>query len=228
MEFTPDTLPTQYDSRLLQWVLPLLGQQWIEGLRKVLQIIRRQLSRQVHEGVYEVLEYEAVLQIADRQGRKAVFERRQKVRFLQDNVLAFEDQAWGEGEIFADYECSPGVAVDRYRDGLKWRVLISLREAKQRGEVIDFRSRRTIVNGFSEVEEWWQTEVTFKTHHLRVSVVFPQDRLCQEALLVERNRHRTTRLDSSHFGRLPDGRQVVAWERRHPPINEVYTLKWRW
>jgi len=31
------------------------------------------------------------------------------VRYLQDNVIAYRDQAWGDGEILVDYRCTPGI-----------------------------------------------------------------------------------------------------------------------
>jgi hypothetical protein len=154
--------------------------------------------------------------------------RRQKVRFLQDNIIAYEDQAWGEGNIFADYRCSPGVPVDRYRDGFKWKVLISLRETKQRGDVTVFHLCRKITHGFTRTTEWFQTELPYKARQLRISVIFPRSRRCQKALLLERNRNTTTELGPSCFSRQADGRQVLSWETRHPCVNELYTVKWHW
>ena len=43
---------------------------------------------------------------------------------MQNNVIAFEDYAWGDGEIFTDYRCSPGVVVDKYQEGDRWSILI--------------------------------------------------------------------------------------------------------
>jgi hypothetical protein len=48
----------------------------------------------------------------------AIVDRQEEVRFLQGNVVAFADYAWGDGQIFADYRCSPGVPVDRYASEL--------------------------------------------------------------------------------------------------------------
>jgi hypothetical protein len=41
------------------------------------------------------------------------------VRYLQDNMIAYQDQAWGDGEILVDYRRIPGTPVDRYRSGHK-------------------------------------------------------------------------------------------------------------
>jgi len=53
--------------------------------------------------MYEVLEYESTLELKDRGGKRATFKKREKVRYLQDNVIAYQDQAWGDGEILVNY-----------------------------------------------------------------------------------------------------------------------------
>jgi hypothetical protein len=59
------------------------------------------LIRQLR-GIYEVLEYEKTLELVDPKGKLAVYTKHKKVRFLQDKVIAFQDQAFGDGNIFAD------------------------------------------------------------------------------------------------------------------------------
>ena len=221
-------LPDTYGNTLLRSILSLVTSGGFDMVLEVLKVVKRQLSREWHEGMYEILEYDCVLELNDDRGEAAVLRRRQKVRFLQDNIIAYEDQAWGEGQIFADYQCSPGVPVDFYQDGFKWKVLISLRENKNRGDVTEFHLQRTIAAGFTNTTEWFQTELDHRTHHIRISVVFPRHRPCQQALLVERNRNKTTELASAAFSWLADGRQSVSWETNRPGINELYTLKWRW
>lgn len=221
-------LPSQFDNKLLRWFFPLLSGESFDTLLQLLKVVVRQFSSEWHEGMYEILEYDSVLELRDDQGHEAILKRRQEVRFLQDNIIAYEDQAWGEGDIFADYKCSPGIPVDRYQDGFKWKVLISLREAKQRGDMTVFHLQRTIRDGFIRPHEWFQTETPHRTKRLRISVVFPHERYCQRAVLVERNRNRATELRPSAFSRLADGRQMLSWETRRPCINELYTIKWQW
>src|SRR5258708_2698203 len=86
-----------------------------------------------HQRMYEILEYESTLELLDTQGKNAIFHKHQRVKFMQDNIIAFQDYAWGEGtNIFASYCCEPGVVVDRYQDGDRWNILISLRGTKHR------------------------------------------------------------------------------------------------
>jgi hypothetical protein len=59
-------------------------------------------------------------------------------------VVAIRDHTWGDGDLFANYSCQPGVPVDVYEDCSKYNVLISLRETKDKGDVIDLRIGRVI------------------------------------------------------------------------------------
>lgn len=228
MKSAANSLPAQYANRALQRVLPFLTSEWFGMLLKACRVIKQHLGRELQEGMYEIVDYDSTLELKDRRGRVATLERQQRVRFLQDNIIAYQDQAWGDGELFAAYKCSPGVPVDRYRDGFKWKVLISLRETKQRGEVTEFHLRRKIRNGFTKPNEWLQTELSHRTRHLRIRIIFPRGRPCQRALLIERNRNRTSELGPDHFSALVDGRQMLSWETDRPRINELYTIRWQW
>lgn len=186
------------------------------------------ITRRSDQGVYEILTYDSTLELLDATGQTAIFHKRQKVCFLQDNVIAFQDYAWGEGEIFANYSCSPGVAVDRYQDGDRWNILISLRETKSRGDSTDFRIERTVHNGFTQHEEWYQIEIRNPTRRFRMAVIFPQERRCQRATLHERKRNRTQVLGPECFHQLADGRQLLEVETTRVRHLEVYSLRWTW
>ena len=186
------------------------------------------ITRRSESGIYEILHYDSTLELLDPTGHTAFFHKRQQVRFLQDNIIAFQDYAWGDGNIFTDYRCSPGVAVDRYQDGDRWNILISLRETKSRGDITDFRLERTIRGGFVQRKEWYQAEIRHSTRRLRMAVIFPKERLCQRATLHQRKRNRTQVLGSEHLVQLPDGRQLLAWETTQVHHLEVYTLRWHW
>ena len=190
--------------------------------------MRQLVEHESHEGLYEVLEFDAVLELLDPEGKTAIFKKRQRIKFLQDYVLAFQDYAWGEGDIFVDYKCSPGVVVDRYQEGDRWNVLISLRATKNSGDVEDFFIERRVTGGFTKNEEWWQSEMQNQIRWLKLSVIFPPERHCKHAVLVERHRNSTTPLDSTCLTDLPDGRQILTWETHKPKRFESYMLKWQW
>jgi hypothetical protein len=114
------------DQNLLDRLIALLsGLPWLDVLREAWKILRKFVQARSYRGMYEVLEYESTLELKDRGGKRATFKKREKVRYLQDNVIAYQDQAWGNGEILLNYRCTPGAPVDRHRSGHKTYILVS-------------------------------------------------------------------------------------------------------
>ncbi len=213
---------------LLQTVLTAILSNPTQLITWLQKLIQRILGLKAQEGMYEVLEHDAQLELLDATGQHVTYSKRQKVRFLQDNIIAYQDQAWGDGEIFAAYKCSPGVPVDRYREGNRYRILISLRETKHRGDVEEFLIERRIEQGFKRPTEDLQTDIDHETRSLSVTVIFPKDRWAREVRMLEQKVDRSTRLDPTHFHELPDGRQRVQWSTKSPKRFEVYILRWQW
>ena len=118
------------------------------------------------------------------------------MRYLQDNVIAYQDQAWGDGEILLNYRCTPGKPVDRYRSGHKTHILVSRRQVKNKGDVDEFNIEWDIRGGFLRSTEQWETHVQHKTAYLKINVIFPKARPPQRVTLFESNRQR-----SQHAGR---------------------------
>lgn len=208
---------------------PLLGtllREW-KSLLEIGQALVAYLKRSRQQGIYEILDYETTLELSAT-GKTAHFLKRQKVRFLQNHVISFQDRAWGDGEIFADYQCAPGIVADRYQIDDRWNILISLRETKSRGDIEEFFIQATYKDSYLADEEWQQVEIRHQTCRLKMTVIFPKRRHCRRAVLHERRRNRTTVLAESHFSDLPDGRQALSWETRRIRQYEVYTLRWRW
>lgn len=219
---------SQESSSLPNVLLRLLSQDWLGLLPDLYRALRLWVKRYRHEGMYQILDYDSTLELLDPKGKTAIFKRRQRVKFLQDHIIAFQDYAWGDGDIFADYKCSPGVEVDRYQEGNQWNILISLRETKSAGDVIDFYTERTIKEGFTRDEDWWQVEIRHETRQFRLAIIFPARRHCRRAVLFYRNRQKTTSLGPEHFTTLPDGRQVLTWETNKLKRFENYLIKWQW
>ena len=196
-----------------------------EQVGKLVNFVLGQLQKR---GLYEVLEYESTLELLESSGKLARFSKRQKVRYLQNNIIAYQDQAWGDGEILINYRCSPGVPVDRYKLGHKTLILISLREIKQRGDVDEFNIQWEIKNGFRQGQESWETEISHTTRRARIHVIFPPDRPPIRAFFIETSRHMGKLVMNENRRQLADGRWQVTWEIERPRLNERYILKWTW
>jgi hypothetical protein len=220
--------PRSSSSRLLRSLLSFLSQDWLTLFFDFYRLLRRWVNHHRREGTYEILDYDSTLELVDPKGETAIFKKQQRVKFIQNHIIAFEDYAWGDGKIFADYKCSPGTEVDRYQEGDRWNILISLRETKNSGDIEDFYIERTVKHGFTKATEARQFEIRHRIKRLKLNIIFPRQRRCQRAVLLERSRHRTTVLGPEHFSDLPDGRQLLTWEPTKVRPFEVYTLKWQW
>ncbi len=215
-------------SSLTKLISIVLGLPWVEILAEAWKFGRKLLSGLAHEGMYEALDYEATLELHDPQGKRASFKKRLHVRYLQDNIIAFQDQAWGDGKILRNYRTSRGQAVDQYKSGYKTYILLSLREIRNRGDVDEFRISWDIREGFLKPDGFWAASVSHRMRHLKIKIIFPKDRPPLRAMLEENQRRRTRMLGLEHQKRLADGRVQLTWEMDKPKLYELYVLRWDW
>jgi hypothetical protein len=223
-----DDTPHKRSRGLLRLIVPLLSSELVEVILFLARLAKRTFRFNSHEGMYEVLDYHAQLELLDAHGRKAILHKQQQVRFQQDHILAYQDKAWGDGDFIAAYRCSPGVAVDTYREGHRCNILISLRETKHAGDVEQFRIERTIKDGFTRSTEDFQIEIDHRTQKFSFSIVFPQQRQPREVRLIERNSTRSRVLGPEHRIDLADGRREYGWRTDRPRLFEAYILRWKW
>ena len=174
------------------------------------------------------MEHEVNLEVKDAGGKKAIYEKVQQVRYLQNYVSAFTDQAWGDGEILLNYRCSPGKAVDRYRAGHKTIVLISLRGIRNRGDRDTVHIQWDMNNAFQMETEEWTTSISHRTRKLKIRVLFPEKRPPLKMYIIETNRKRHVQLGKDHLIQLPDKRWQTSWEKSKPRLYEDYTFRWIW
>jgi hypothetical protein len=180
------------------------------------------------QGIYEVLNQTRTVIILDPKGHRATVDTVQQVRFRQNHVAALLDYVWGDGDILHKYRCSPGVAVDRYKEGTRHVVLISLRELQSRGDELSFTTHRQVIDGFTHASECWESEVYHRTRRLQVRLLFPPARRCRRATVAVQSTGQTVALGSSCWRFLPDGRQELVWVCDKPRLNERYLLRWEW
>lgn len=216
------------DSLLNQLLTAAVGGPWLEITADVWKLAKKLWRGLADEGMYEVLEHDMTLELLDKQGKKAHIYKRQRVRYLQNNIIAFQDQAWGDGEILLDYHCTPGVEVDRYRPGHKTYVLISLQEVKRRGDLDEFNIEWDIRDGFIRSEEQWGSEISHRMRNFKISVIFPKTRPPKQIALVTYLGKGTYPLSQDDTVKLPDGRWRATWQTKKPKLHEQYSFKWEW
>lgn len=215
-------------SQIKEWVTRYWNLQYIGVLVELWKIGKNTIWGLTNQGIYETLEYESRLEIQNRKGTRATFGKRKKVRYLQDNIIAYQDYCWGDGEILLNYRSSRGKAVDLYRSGYKTYILLSLREVKNRGDVDEFNIQWNIRNGFLTEDGYWATDISQRTKHIKVNVIFPKSRPPLKLSIEESNRKRTRVLGPEVKRKLPDGRWRITWEMKKPKLYEIYVLRWIW
>lgn len=186
------------------------------------------IQRITKPGMYEVLNYETTLEILDPKGKDAILTKTEEVRFLQNNIIAFQDQAWGSGKILLDYQCKPGKPVDFYQFAHKTYIVISLRNVMQKGDITKFDISWRIRNGFGKPSGFWSTDINHFTKQMKVNVIFPQERPPIRITTVESNHQKVKELPKDALEKLPDKRWQVSWEKQNPGLHEHYILKWEW
>jgi hypothetical protein len=205
-----------------------LGLSWFEILGEIWKHGRTLIQGLAREGMYEVIDYESTLELLDNKGKKAAFKKMMKVRYLQDETIAFQDFAWGDGEILLDYRTKPGWVVDQHRSGYKTYILLSLREVKNRGDIDNYMISWGIRNGFLTRDGYWSTEISHRMKQASVNFIFPKSRPPHKVLMEENNRRRATILDEKYWNKLSDGRWQVTWTVEKPNLYENYVIRWIW
>ena len=203
-----------------QLLIPLLGDLYSWGKAFIQKITK--------PGMYEVLNYETTLEILDAKGKETILTKTEEVRFLQNNIIAFQDQAWGSGKILLDYKCTPGIPVDFYQFAHKTYIVISLRNVMKKGDITKFDIRWKIKKGFIESNGFWSTDINHFTKGIKVNVIFPKERPPLKCTTVESNRQVIKEIPKDTFIKLPDKRWQVTWEKHNPSLYEHYVLRWEW
>lgn len=176
---------------------------------------------------YEVVEQDQVYDIYDPDGQEATHRRRFKIRFLQNDQIAIREYIWGDGpHIARNYACQPGRIVDIHRYGPYWHVLISLDEVKNRGDVGEYWSSRTLVGSFTNQHEWVSLLIKHRTERATITVIMPEGRPVTRAFLT--TDFGTTEVPHGVEETYANNRQHLIVRMSRPPLNQVFTLRWEW
>ncbi len=213
---------------IARMVTLLFGVPWLEITAEVWKITKKLWRGWANEGMYEVLDYNVTYELKDAKGKVAHISKQEKVRYLQNNIISYQDQAWGEGEILLNYQCSPGVKADEYQLGHKRLILISLRDKKQKGDMDEFNIEWDSQDAFLRPSEDCEVEISHRTKKLLIQVIFPKSRPPLKASVIEGTSRKTHILEQETIRKLPDGRWRIEWEKNHPRLYERYIVKWDW
>jgi hypothetical protein len=180
-------------------------------------------------GLYEILHDEDEWDLFDTTGGEAKLKKTRAIRFLQDEVFAIRDHAWGSGDVdlVDTYSCTPGQRVDAFWYGDRHHIIVSLREIKMRKDVGTYTITRTFRNSYLKDSEWLSAEIIHPTRSLTLRAVFPKERPPQGLWIKQRSKGDRSKRSISSKAR-EDGRQVVEESIRRPRHGEEYIIGWDW
>ena len=104
-------------------------------------------------------------------------------------------------------------------------TVISRHDVKDKGDVDEFNIEWDIRQGVLRQAEQWETHVTYRTKHLKISVAFRGTRPPRHPMVIEGNCQSSQDL-ANRTEMLPDGRSRVTWETHRPRLYENYVLQW--
>lgn len=208
---------------LLSW---LLSKDMLNVVAALLKLIKPSVTGLLKApGLYEVLNYKATLEIKDIGGHNAIYTRRERVRFLRDNVSTLYDYGWGDGQSFASHRVSPGRIVDRQSIGPRYKTTIALPSPKNRGDLLTFSIRRLAHDALVDRKCWLEAEIYHKMERMTLIVIFPKERPVKRAYIIAQQAQTTmpvtVTVDKA-------GRQNLRYSVHGPKVGERYTLQWDW
>ncbi len=200
---------------ILAWLGPVAG--------KYIEKLATRLSRD--RDLYEVKDYRSALDVLDARGMRTIYSKKERIRFLRDNVGSFYDYGWGMGQPFASHRVHPGRIAERRKIGSRYRSLIVFPEPQRRGDEMTLSVHRLMRNAVTGDDGWLEMEVYHKTRRVHLRVTVPRTRTVRAARLVDARRGTT---QSVGVRRVADGRQQFQWSTSSPQVGDRYTLAWDW
>lgn len=188
--------------------------------------------RERYGGIYEIVTSELEWDLTAADGREAFVTKKNKVRFIQNNVLAIPDYIWGDGSTKSEYSCNVGQKVAEFQEGAKTCVVIVLDRMYKRDEELELEIKRTVRDAFMGTREWIEVKPLAGTPELTLNVLWPAGRSAERAELTIENERRNRRSveqlgdDSFHWG--PGGRQQITRHFARPSPDERIRIEWSW
>ena len=212
--------------RWVDWAIEVL----LEVASRLGPKVRKHLDRLIVRlddlrPLYEIKDYQAGLEVLDAKGKRAIYTKRERLRFLRNDVTSLYDYGWGTGEAFASHRVHPGRIVERQKIGSRHRSLVVLPQPKHAGDEMTLSVRRLWKNTLTGHNGWLEMEVYHPTRRARLSVTLPRSRPVRSARLVETRRRSSLPLQATT---ISDGRQRLQWSTTALQVGDRYTLEWDW
>jgi hypothetical protein len=168
---------------------------------------------------YETLSYSGRLEFLDAAGAVAVFKRRQTIRVTAPRLAVFLDRIWGEGVLFADYWTGGLEIVEAVHARIGWVAILGLPRTYRRGDLLEIRTERRIVGGFTQPVEHWDSTMFAPTKWLSLEI---------SGLAARRVKRLMLSAPQGDGVDVDRNREVLSLTVRKPDSNVPYRMEWAW
>lgn len=133
---------------------------------------------------YETIKYAATLRFLDGRHSSAVFERHQKIRFIDDGVGVFFDRVWGDGILFGDYYARGLRVLEPIRALKGYIVPLLLPRVFRRGETFSIVTKRKTIAAFYDARGQWDTAMHAPTDLVTINVQADANELSDSEIIA--------------------------------------------
>lgn len=167
---------------------------------------------------YETTKYSGTLRFPGGRHEAAVFQRQQKVRFIEDGVGVFFDRVWGNGILFGGYS-APGLRIlEPIRDAGGYILPLMLPRLFRAGETFTIVTKRKTIAAFYDALAYWETAMHAPTDLVSIKVIAESSRLKTPSLIAP---------PRGDFG-LKQGTHRLDFQVSRPALYTPYRLTWSW
>jgi hypothetical protein len=168
---------------------------------------------------YETIKFSGRLKFLDETRSVAIFTRRQRVRFLEDDVSVLFDRIWGNGLLLGRYSAPTVRLMEPIKTAKGYVLPLGLPKRFRKGEVFDLVTHRRIVSAFTDDYGYWETLMSKPTELIQISVVTAVPAAFDKAEIVAPPR--------GDFD-LAQGANSLKMRVTRPALNGPYRLAWAW
>lgn len=175
---------------------------------------------------YENVRLEALVDILDNRGHRALVTRTQRVKFLTPDAGVIRELIWGDGETLASYSVEGARLLCIKREGSKQVALLAVDGQANKGAQATVTTRRLIRKALNSHDAYAEMLVERPTRRVALKVLFPLGRPPHKAYLTTLPPDAKQEKVNVRYG--ASGRPFLAWKKLEPDLYKNYSLRWQW
>jgi len=179
-------------------------------------------------GPWLVESYEAIVELADREGKTAYVKRKMRIHAQESYLDSFvHTDIWADGRL-ANIEVKPGKITEQYQELGRTLVVQKFDRPFKRDEVAECEIADTMYDSFTRTSEYFNVSISKPTKKVSLRIIFPRDRLCKTFQVQNFQGGTSSWVEDQPILQEVDGRQELFWAKNKPIYLTSYRVLWSW